>query len=697
MFNNLIVKNKPEYLKFVARFVINTIQNLMQVIRFKKQDQQLFSSCVLTIGTFDGLHRGHRKIIEILKDKAKEHNCPSVMLSFDPHPRIVLDQDKKAVSTILTTEEKSELLEKMGLDYFVIMPFTLDFAQLHPADYIENYILKYFNPKAIITGEDHRFGANAMGNTGFFREYSEKNNFELIEVQKILEQSLKISSSSIRNLVQQNEFGKVRELLGYPFYFKGRVTDGNKLGRQMGYPTANLEILDDHKLMPNDGIYSAIGIIDGKEYNAMLYIGNRPTMGDNLKRSCEVHLFEFNQDLYSQSLEVQVIEYLREDRKFDNMDSLKVQIEEDEERSKNSLLRYSLTSHFEKFKAVTAVVILNYNGIEHLKSYLPSLLKYKPADINLYVVDNASTDNSVLFLERNFPEVNLIELKKNYGYAQGYNKGLAQIEADYYILVNSDIEVNSHWIEPLIAAIRSGKDVAAVQPKIKAISKPEYFEYAGAAGGHIDVLGFPFCEGRVIQEIEKDEGQYNVPKEIFWASGAAFIVNAKLFSAIGGFDKDYFAHQEEIDLCWRIKRAGFKVLYEPKSEVFHLGGGSLNYESPKKTYLNFRNNLTTIFKNVPWIYLPFLLIARLVIDCVIFLLWIFQGKWVYSTKIIKAYFVSMLRTPFLLQKKYDNDIQVENCQINESNMKGLFKGSVLLQYYLFNHRKSSDLSKEYFN
>ena len=150
----------------------------MQVIRFKKQDQQLFSSCVLTIGTFDGLHRGHRKIIEILKEKAKEHNCPSVMLSFDPHPRIVLDQDKKAVSTILTTEEKSELLEKMGLDYFVIMPFTLDFAQLHPADYIENYILKYFNPKAIITGEDHRFGANAMGNTGFFREYSEKNNFE---------------------------------------------------------------------------------------------------------------------------------------------------------------------------------------------------------------------------------------------------------------------------------------------------------------------------------------------------------------------------------------------------------------------------------------------------------------------------------------------------------------------------------------
>ena len=302
----------------------------MQVIRFKKQDQQLFSSCVLTIGTFDGLHRGHRKIIEILKEKANEHNCPSVMLSFDPHPRIVLDQDKKAVSTILTTEEKSELLEKMGLDYFVIMPFTLDFAQLHPADYIENYILKYFNPKAIITGEDHRFGANAMGNTGFFREYSEKNNFELIEVQKILEQSLKISSSSIRNLVQQNEFGKVRELLGYPFYFKGRVTDGNKLGRKMGYPTANLEILDDHKLIPNDGIYSAIAIIDGKEYNAMLYLGSRPTMGDNLKRSCEVHIFEFNKDLYSQCIEVQVIEYLREDRKFDNMDSLKIQIQEDE-------------------------------------------------------------------------------------------------------------------------------------------------------------------------------------------------------------------------------------------------------------------------------------------------------------------------------------------------------------------------------
>ena len=668
----------------------------MQVIRFKKQEKALFSSCVLTVGTFDGLHKGHQQIIDLLKAKSKEKNCPSVLLSFDPHPRMVLDQDKKVITTILSLEEKIEILDQLGIDYFVIIPFTLDFAQLHPSDYIENYILKYFNPKVIITGEDHRFGANASGNTGFFKEYEVEGSLEVIEIEKQVADNEKISSTAIRNLIKNNDFIKARELLGYPYFFKGKVTNGNKLGRQMGYPTANLEFADQHKLLPKEGIYSAISIVDGKEYNSMLYIGNRPTLGENLIQSCEVHLFDFNKDIYAQYINIQVIEFLREDQKFESMDALKEQIREDEERSKNSLLRYSLTSHFDKINYSTAIAILNYNGVDFLKKYLPTVIKYKPSHVALYVIDNASTDDSVVYFKRNYSNVGLIELRKNYGYAQGYNKGLTQIDADYFLLINSDIEIKGDWIEPLIEKMRSNRFIAAVQPKIKSIENPEKFEYAGAAGGFIDLLGFPFCEGRMLLEIEDDQSQYQKSKEIFWASGAAFIINAKLFKAIGGFDKDYFAHQEEIDLCWRMKRAGYQILYEPRSEVYHLGGGSLNYESPKKTYLNFRNNLTTIFKNIPWIYLPFVLIMRLILDFGIFVIWMFQGKFSYSFKIVKAYFVSILRTPFLLAKKYDTDIFVENCQIGEPNMKGSFKGSVLLQYYLFNHRKSSDLPKEYF-
>lgn len=669
----------------------------MQVLKFTKKESPYFDACALTIGTFDGIHKGHQSVIKELIAKSKEYHIPSVLITFDPHPRLVLDRDHDNASLILTLDEKIEILENLGLDFLVIIPFTLDFAQLHPADYLENYIIKYFNPKAIISGEDHRFGANAAGNNGVFASFAEQYNYEYIESKSLETHDAKISSTLIRTLIQKNDFNTVRSLLGYTYFFTGKVTNGNKLGRQMGYPTANLEFASKHKLLPNDGIYSAIAVVDGREYQAMLYFGNRPTIADNLNRSCEVHLFDFNQDLYSQQVQVRVIEFLREDRKLESIEALQEQIKEDEERTKNSLLRFSMHAHFEKINPSTAVVILNYNGVKHLQKYLLSVEKYNTTNATIYIIDNASTDDSVLYLKRNFPDIELIELKKNYGFAEGYNKGLALIEADYYILLNSDVEIKSAWIQPLVDNIRDDNSIAAVQPKIKSLLDPQKFEYAGAAGGLIDILGFPFCYGRMLLNIEDDKGQYESSKEIFWASGAAFLVNAKLFHAIGGFDRDYFAHQEEIDLCWRLKRAGFKIMYEPKSEVYHLGGGTLDYESPKKTYLNFRNNLITLFKNVPWIYLPILLIIRLIVDSVILILWILQGKWSNSTKILKAYFVNILRTPFLLAKKYDTDIYIENCSRGEANLKGVFRSSILFQKYIFNHSKSSDLPQEYFN
>jgi len=247
----------------------------------------------------------------------------------------------------------------------------------------------------------------------------------------------------------------------------------------------------------------------------------------------------------------------------------------------------------------TAVVILNWNGKKFLEKFLPAVIEKSSASADVYVADNCSSDDSVCFLKQKFPQVKIIKNKKNYGFSAGYNQALKQIEAEYFVLLNSDIEVTDNWIEPVINLMESDKTIGACQPKLMSFNDKSLFEYAGAAGGFIDKYGYPFCRGRLFQTIEEDKNQYNDTIEIFWATGACLFVRAEIFKKLGGLDDDFFAHMEEIDICWRMKNAGYKIMYCPNSTVYHVGGGTLHKSNAKKTYLNFRNNLSLLFKNLP--------------------------------------------------------------------------------------------------
>lgn len=245
-----------------------------------------------------------------------------------------------------------------------------------------------------------------------------------------------------------------------------------------------------------------------------------------------------------------------------------------------------------------AIVILNWNGEKMLEKYLPSVLEYSREAV-VYVADNASTDNSVDLLKQKFPDCRLILLDKNWGFAEGYNKALEQVEAEYYLLLNSDIEVTPHWLLPMLTYMDAHKDVAACQPKLMSVFDRASFEYAGACGGYLDSLGYPFCRGRIFDVVEHDHGQYDQPASILWASGAALLVRAYKYKEVGGLDGRFFAHNEEIDFCWRLRIRGYKIVCVPDSKVYHVGGGTLPKSNPMKTYLNFRNNLTMLYKCLP--------------------------------------------------------------------------------------------------
>ena len=246
-----------------------------------------------------------------------------------------------------------------------------------------------------------------------------------------------------------------------------------------------------------------------------------------------------------------------------------------------------------------AVVILNWNGRKMLERYLSNVLTYSQEDATVVVADNASTDDSVEWLRQHHPDVPLIVLEKNWGFADGYNQALAHIEAEYYVLLNSDVEVTHHWLTPLVEFMDSHADVAACQPKLLAVHDHDSFEYAGACGGFIDRYGYPFCRGRIFDTVEQDNGQYDTAAEVFWATGACLMVRSNDYWEVGGLDGRFFAHNEEIDLCWRLRQIGRKVYCLPDSQVYHVGGGTLPKSNPHKTYLNFRNNLTMLYKNLP--------------------------------------------------------------------------------------------------
>lgn len=262
----------------------------------------------------------------------------------------------------------------------------------------------------------------------------------------------------------------------------------------------------------------------------------------------------------------------------------------------------------------TAIVILNWNGCSMLQTYLPSVLEYSRGDAEIYVADNASTDNSLAMLEEHFPEVHVIRLERNYGFAEGYNKALAEVDAEYYILLNSDVEVTHHWLDPLVEFMDSHPETAACQPKLLSVKDKDFFEYAGACGGYMDRYGYPFCRGRIFGAVEEDNGQYDYNTEILWATGACLMIRSEDYRKAGGFDARFFAHNEEIDLCWRLRLMGRRIYCISDSIVYHVGGGTLSKGNSMKTYLNFRNNLTMLYKNLPDKELRHVMIARWFLD-----------------------------------------------------------------------------------
>ncbi|MFM6954227.1 MAG: glycosyltransferase family 2 protein [Sphingobacteriaceae bacterium] len=321
-----------------------------------------------------------------------------------------------------------------------------------------------------------------------------------------------------------------------------------------------------------------------------------------------------------------------------------------------------------------AVVILNWNGQQHLAKFLPSVLASTYPNLSIIVGDNASTDTSVAWLQKEYPQIQVIKNDKNYGFAGGYNHILARVDADYFVLLNSDVEVTPNWIEPVINLLESKPNAAAAQPKILSHTDKTSFEYAGAAGGFIDFLGYPFCRGRIFDTLEKDEGQYENAGEIFWASGAALFIKKEAWLQASGFDESLFAHMEEIDLCWRLKRLGRQIWYCPQASVYHVGGGTLAAESPQKTFLNFRNNLLMLYKNLPKYKGLAVIVLRFFLDFISLL------KFLVDKKKANAWAISRAHVDFLkrIWKK-----EVKKAELSGNfNSVGLFPRSIVWQYFV---------------
>lgn len=334
-----------------------------------------------------------------------------------------------------------------------------------------------------------------------------------------------------------------------------------------------------------------------------------------------------------------------------------------------------------------AIVILNWNGKKYLEKFLPLLVQFQTKDAEIVVADNASTDDSVEFLKTNYPEIRIIINPGNEGFARGYNLALKKIETEYYILLNSDIEVTENWIKPVIDLMDSDPLIGACQPKIRSYLDPKKFEYAGAAGGFIDKYGYPFCRGRIFQSIEEDHGQYDDRIEIFWATGACMFVRAKLFHEYGGLDEDFFAHMEEIDFCWRLKNAGYKIMYCPSSTVFHIGGGTLPKISWRKTYLNFRNNFFLLYKNLPDDRLIKVFLIRLILDGIAAIKFLVQAGFKDFWAVSRAH-LSFYRTLKRTRQK--------RRQLKHGSMKNVFSNNIVSEYYLKGKRKFSQLNPEKF-
>ena len=344
-----------------------------------------------------------------------------------------------------------------------------------------------------------------------------------------------------------------------------------------------------------------------------------------------------------------------------------------------------------------AVVILNWNGVKYLKQFLPSVLSSTWPNLDIIIGDNASTDGSVEFIRQEYPSLQIIQNDKNYGFTGGYNKVLERVDADYYILLNSDVEVADGWIEPVIALMETDPMIAAAAPKIRAYNQKDHFEHAGAAGGFIDEFGYPFCQGRMFYEIEKDNGQYAQSGEVFWATGAAMFIKKHCWDEAGGFDDRFFAHMEEIDLCWRLKNMGYKIIYCAESEVFHLGGGTLNTENPFKTFLNFRNNLLLLQNNLSFWRAVFVIGIRIWLDFFALLRFLGEGKrkdaWAVS-RAHRNFFLGLFKS----NQNKPKPVDPARCKLPTANcLKGMYKGSIVWDFFVKKKRHFTDLDPRDFH
>ncbi len=638
-----------------------------------------FKNAVLTIGSFDGVHSGHQKILQRVSQIAANHDGESVLITFHPHPRFVLAPDSTRLRLLSTIDEKIDLLKKYNIDNLVIVPFDASFYEQSPEDYILDFLVEKFQPHTIVIGYDHKFGKDRAGNIQLLQQFSKEKGFNIEQIQKQEIEDIAVSSTKVRKALEAGEVKKAAKLLQHPFSINGKVVHGERIGHTIGFPTANLDLGDPHKLIPPIGIYAVWVFHKGQKYGGMLYIGNRPTIKDhNNKISIEVNLFEFSGDLYDKNLKVDFVEHIREDVSFAGLDALRLQLAKDEISARKIL-------GLEKKKstdAAVAVVILNYNGVDHLQTFLPSVLKTTYAGAKIWVADNGSTDESLAILKNKFPEVNLIEMPINLGFTGGYNSALEKIDSPYTVLLNSDVEVTPDWLEPLMEQMEKDPSIGICQPKILAYKSKESFEYAGAAGGIIDDLGYPLCRGRVFDTVEVDKGQYDQAAEVSWASGCALLIRTELYKKLGGLDADYFAHMEEIDLCWRIKRAGYKVMAFPESTVYHLGGGTLNYQNPRKTFLNFRNSLYTLYKNESKSTYLWKTLMRLILDAPAALRFLLLGQWKDLWAIIKSHWSFFSQIPRLHRKRKRDQDLIEKIRIGPSRVeKGRYKGSIIWAYF----------------
>jgi riboflavin kinase/FMN adenylyltransferase len=657
-------------------------------------DLPVFRHAVVTIGSFDGVHAGHQRIIEQVIALASEYGGESVVVTFHPHPRQVIYPKDSGIQLLTTLEEKTALLGRLGVDHLVVVPFTVEFSQLNADEYVEKFLYGRFRPRCVVIGYDHRFGLNRQGDINYLHWYSERLGFEVREIEKQEIDNLAVSSTKIRNALMAGDVALAARFLNHYYPLTGTVVAGNQIGSDLGFPTANLDLGSPDKLIPPDGVYAVRVFHRERQYGGMLYIGHRPTLPGKKARSIEVNIFHFDEKIYGDKLRVELVAHIRGDQTFENLEDLKAQLKRDEGASRHAL---EAAPEFVRMtdKPRAAVVLLNFNTRSLLEKLLPSVLATTYPNTAVYVADNGSSDGSLELVAERFPAVKTIALPQNYGFAEGYNRAMEQVDADYYVLLNTDVEVKPDWLGLLIEEMERNPHIAAAQPKMLDYNRRDHFEYAGASGGWIDSLGYPFCRGRIFGTVEKDEGQYDDLHRVFWASGAAFCIRAHLFRELGGFDPRYFAHLEEIDLCWRLNRAGYEVLAVPQAVVYHMGGGTLAYMSPKKTYLNFRNSLITIFKNEPVHKLLWLLPLRLVMDGLAGLLFFVQGQRHHIISIIQAHwdFFPHMRAIWKDRKKYDR--LIENISIPGGKTgEGVLRGSVVWEYFLRGRKSFRELKSE---